>query len=417
MNKDDIKMLVDLARSEKMQSLIKKEKDPNFFVNLTTIKEINPHPNPKVENLLLAKVYDFEVIISKHSEYNKVGSKVVYFPVNSVLPPKIEQALFPPDSKIKLEKSRVKAAKIHKQVSYGLIAPWDKIKEICNLPEYPLETDLQEIINVVKHYPPPKVLNENKPVKEGTPRNKQGENEYFKKYNGCTNLKWVPNVFTEEDSVYITEKIHGSHLRVGFLPIKPKYSFWQKIKKFFGFKVVVDTHEYCYGSNNVQRQNKQSSETFYKKDVYAQAIDKYNLKQILQNHLGYVIYGEIYGPSIQKGYHYGLKNDEVQFVMFDIMEQKEDGQRWLSLQELKDFANKHDIPMVPVLYEGKWNKELAVNLASGNSVFCPSQKVIEGVVVKNSDIFSSFRNKIKIINPEYTMKEATGETTDEQEIE
>ena len=84
-----------------------KKTDPNFKVNLTTIREINPHPNPDVHTLCLAKVYDFDVIISKKSEY-KVGDKVVYFPINSILPADIENFLFPPDSKIKLEKARVK---------------------------------------------------------------------------------------------------------------------------------------------------------------------------------------------------------------------------------------------------------------------------------------------------------------------
>jgi hypothetical protein len=754
-----------------------KQKDPNFKVPVTKILEINPHPNPEVINLQLAKVYDFDVIISKNSNF-KVGSRIVYFPVNSILPHKLETFLFPPDCKIKLEKSRVKAAKIKKCVSYGLICPWEEVRELYSLPEFKDNTDLQDHLNVVKYYPPVRVLTPPKEGREPRVRNKVHENEYFKKYNGCTNLKWVPNVFEETDDVYITEKIHGclqantlitlwdgqkrrikdivnskeevvllgfdknnnpvpskilnwfnngvdknwlsikfdrtglkssgtlfhkiivtpnhkfyfydkkeyieasylkendeisisriektlsseqksvllgkllgdgslinnsiqfghkiehepyllytlaclgeiagnqgknvtsgygtemcrgrsksfeiitktflpfynengvkiipksivldpislafwymddgslthtelqqdranfavcgfdkdsvdnlvfalkkllnnedvvayeadgynrirlnknaanimfemirpyipdimqyklpknmrgdnveplipeelnmiivekrrifsiekidtslfpkfnwskfdletethnfvanniivhnSNLRVGWLPYEHKLSLWQKIKKFFGINLDIPTHEYCYGSNNVQRQNKSESETYYGTDVYARIIKNYNLKDISKRWPGYVFYGEIYGPTIQKGYGYGLKNDEIQFVLFDILEQKKDSERWLSYNEVADFCDLYGIPRVPLLYRGKWNKELAVNLAKGNSIFCPEQKVIEGVVVKHDNVFDLSRAKIKIINPEYTMKEATGETTDEQEIE
>ena len=386
-----------------------KEKDPNFKVNLTTIREINPHPNPDVHSLCLAKIYDFDVIISSKSDY-KVGDKVVYFPVNSILPSIIENFMFPPDSRVKLQKSRVKASRIQKFVSQGLIAKWKDIKELYSLKELSLETDLQDKINVVKYVPPSyTTISENLKNRSGKHRKvKSYDNPSFKSYNGCVNLKWTPFVFTDDQEVYITEKIHGTNFRCGWLPFKA-HGLWEKIKQFFGLNPKI---EFCYGSNNVQRQKRQESSTWYKEDVYAEATQKYNLKEVMKNYIGYVLYGEIYGPTIQKGYSYGIGADQRNLVVFDIFDSLK--KEWLTLSELKEFCSKHSLQFVPILYEGKWNKDIAINLAKGNSVLSASQKVIEGVVVKNKDITSLNRNKIKIINPDYLMKEASGETSDFQ---
>jgi RNA ligase (TIGR02306 family) len=386
-----------------------KEKDPNFKVNLTTIREINPHPNPDVHSLLLAKVYDFDVIISNKSGF-KVGDKVVYFPVNSILPFTIENFLFPPDSKIKLDKSRIKAIKIQKFVSQGLISPWDSIKELYSLTDLPLETDLQEKINVKKHNPHQPISVSGGPNNQPTKKEKFHENKHFHSYNGCTNLKWEPYAFSEDDEVYITEKIHGSNFRCGWVPYKPK-TFWEKIKTFFK---MSPKHEFCYGSNNVQRQRRQNSPTWYKEDIYGEMVYTHDLKDKCKEKLGYIIYGEIYGPSVQKGYHYGLKDSMRRLVVFDILHQTENESRWLSLDEVLDFCKEYNLNYVPVLYRGKWNKDIAVKLATGDSVFCPSQKTIEGVVAKHSNVFTTNRKKIKIINPDYLIKEASGETSDFQ---
>lgn len=388
-------------------------KDPNFKVPITTILNILPHPNPDVHSLVIAKIYDFDVIISNKSGY-KVGERVVYFPVNSILPAKIENFIFPPDSKIKLEKSRVKAVRIQKFVSQGLIVKWEDIKTLLELPNFKNETDMQEILHVVKYYPPATIVSNNSP-KQKKPRNKPLENPYFKEYNGCTNIKWEPYAFEENDSVYITEKIHGSNWRAGYLPLQPR-NLWQKIvykiHRFFSGK---EKYEFCYGSNTVQRQHKRDSTTFYSKDVYMQMVEKYNLEAKLKEHPGIVLYGEIYGPTIQKGYHYGLKNTDIDLVIFDVMEQSKDDQRWFDLDSAKNFTEMLGLKFVPVLYEGKWNKDYAVAFATGNSVFCKEQKTIEGVVVKNANIVSLNRKKIKVINPDYLMKESTGETTDATE--
>lgn len=388
------------------------KKDPNFKVCKTKILKIAPHPNPVVERLLIATVYGFEVVIGKNSGYN-VGQDVIYFPENSVLPAKIENYLFPIDAKIKLTKARIRACRIQKFVSQGMIAPFSEIATLCNLGEVASDTDLSDLLDVVKYYPPSFVANQPKEQKDQKVRNKPKTNHYFKEYNGCTNIKWEPHAFTEDNVVWISEKIHGSNWRAGYLPNEPT-TFKGKLFKFLR---LTSAYEFCYGSNTVQRQKKTKSPTWYGADIYAEMAHKYKIKEKLKDYPGYVLYGEIYGPGVQKGYHYGLEEGQRDLVIFDVLVQSKKDQNWLSRKNAEDFCAKLGLKFVPVLYEGPWNKEIAEGFVGGNSVFAPTQKVREGIVVKNDDILTLHRKKIKIINPEYTMKEANDETTDHQEIE
>ncbi len=401
--------------------------DPNFKVPITKVLKIEPHPNPEVLRLEIATVYGFQVIIGKGNY--KIGDKVVYLPINSILPGDIENFLFPPDAKVKLEKSRLKAAKIRGFVSQGMIAPWEDIKKLCNLDEYDLETDIQEELRVFKYYPPSRIRTQTPADPNKKPRNKPHENQYFKQYKGCVNIKWEPNAFSEENDVWISEKIHGSNFRCGWLPFtppeappEPVLTKWQKLKKtvkgFFKKEVppvpvVWPEFEFCFGSNTVQRQHKLETPTWYGKDIYMQMCEKYNLKEKLKNFPGLVVFGEIYGPTVQKGYHYGLQNDDKDLILFDIMMQSKTDTNWMSCDLASVFSKEIlGVQFVPVLYKGKFNNKVVEELTKGNSAFCPEQKVREGIVIKNNDILNLNRKKIKVINPDYLMKEADGETSD-----
>src|SRR6185503_224521 len=105
-----------------------------------------------------------------------------------------------------------------------------------------------------------------------------------------------------------------------------------------------------------------------------------------------IIFGEIVGPGIQKGYAYGLK--EHKFVLFDVKRVLSDGsQEWLDPEAVKMFAIQRGFEMVPELYAGPYNKEFIQTLATGARVFDPNEKVREGAVLKARDEYSVNGNK------------------------
>lgn len=223
-------------------------------------------------------------------------------------------------------------------------------------------------------------------------------NPNFHSYYKFPNSKNVPDMFTEEDDIVITNKIHGTNARYGVVK-KSRLSIIDRIKKFFGNKWV--DYDFVYGSNSVEKGS--SSQGFYFTDVWRTIGDNIKIKDRLWTLLkktanphiikeGIIIYGEIYGKGIQKYYDYG--NDNLQIAFFDI---KFDGE-YVNNDEFISITDSINLPRVPLLYKGKFNLDKIKEFQ--NNRFIPNSKIPEeGVVVKH---ISGDRSKIaKWINPAY----------------
>jgi hypothetical protein len=206
-------------------------------------------------------------------------------------------------------------------------------------------------------------------------------------------------MFTEEDLVEITRKIHGTNARYGIVK-KKKISIWDKVKRFFGNEFVE--YEYVYGSHNVEKGS--DSQGFYDTDVWRTVAENYEIREKLWSLFkqykdyynieeGIVIYGEIYGEGIQKNYDYGL--DGIRFAGFDVTI---NGGYCDSVRTRDIFFNVLELPYVPTLYAGPWSQEIQDQYVFNN--FIEGTKVPhEGIVIKHVD---GERNKVaKVINPDY----------------
>lgn len=157
-------------------------------------------------------------------------------------------------------------------------------------------------------------------------------------------------------------------------------TFGNILFKFIKGKLgLLSEYENCYGSNNVELTNKFSHSGFYKTDIYIRAIQECDgFNKIKNNEL---IYGEVIGEGIQKNYHYGHKTPH--FVLFDVKIFEIDGSwKWLNPDEVIVFAKERGFDLVPILYNGPYNRDLAYSLSNGPSVYYPEHKVREGIVIK-----------------------------------
>ena len=95
------------------------------------------------------------------------------------------------------------------------------------------------------------------------------------------------------------------------------------------------------------------------------------------NNPGTVLYGEVFGPNIQQGFHYGLKSGQMGFVVFDILRKG----HWVPNS---DFSREEfqGLNFVPTLYTGANNAEVIRSLAEENESFNGAGHIREGVVVK-----------------------------------
>lgn len=375
-----------------------------FKTCFTPILSINPHPNPKVERLEVATVYGFQVIIGKGKHLP--GDFLLYVPVDSILPADLEALVFPEGSKIKLHNSRVKQIRIQQFPSQGMLIEVETIRKLLeqrglrSVMDFKLNHDYQELLGIKKYEPP--VPEFQKPGNKTT-RNKPLENSNFHKYNGIDNLKWFPDLFKEDEEVVIQEKLHGSNCRAGIVPTQAN-TLWKKLKKLVG---MLPSHEFVYGSNNVELTNRSGYKGYYGQDVYGAVLAKVEAKDKIKP--GEQIFGELIGPGIQKGYDYGHK--EHAFVLFDVKAQQEDGSwKWLSPEEVSVYAYLRGFETVPVLYDGLYNKAVANELVGGPSSYDSNTKVREGIVIKSKNKYhdpmcANNKRVLKNINPAYLDKD------------
>ena len=349
------------------------------------IGEIRPIEG--ADNIELAIVNGWHAI-TKKGQHN-VDEQVIIATTDAVIPLSISDELGVTGYLRKGQ--RVRTVKLRGVYSECLIMPLDLLVFINNIND---GDDMMEMLGVIKYEPPVKMVE----MSVGGRKFKYHQNPNFHVYYKFPNLKNVPELFTEEDRVSITRKLHGTNARYGIVR-KKNLSLWDRVRKFFGNKWVE--FEYVYGSHNVEKGS--DSQGFYSTDVWRTIADEYKIKEKLWEYVkeyfipqhfgsGIVIYGEIYGHGIQKNYDYGLK--DIKFAGFDI---EIDG-KYQTFSNEQGIFDTLDLPKVELLYFGLWDKGTQDRFVFNN--FIEGTKVPhEGIVVKD---LSGERHKVaKVINPDY----------------
>ena len=332
--------------------------------------------------------------ITKKGEF-KEGDLTIIATTDAVIPEKLSE-LMGVTSYLR-KGNRVRTVKLRGVYSECLIIPTKYLSGNLTMGDYDLieeGRDCMEFLGITKYEPPVKQIQ----LASGR-KIKWRDNQNFHIYYKFPNLKNVDGMFTPEDEVQITRKIHGTNARYGIVK-KGKLSFWDKVKKFFRIANEWIDYEYIYGSHNCEKGS--DSQGFYSTDVWRTIAEKYDIKNKLWQEAkrqgselgeGLILYGEIYGAGIQKNYTYGL--EDIQFAAFDI---KIDGEYCATEVTQVITEDILQLPHVEVLYEGKWDQEIQDEYTFNN--FIEGTKVPhEGIVIK---IISGERNKVaKVINPDY----------------
>jgi len=291
---------------------------------------------------------------------------------------------------------RVRTVKLRGIYSECLIIPTHYAKGRLTMgnPDLKEGQDMMQALEIFKYEPPVKQIQ----LSSGR-KVRYHENPNFQIYNKFPNMKNVIGMFTEEDEVQITRKIHGTNARFGIVK-KKRLSILDRIKKFFGNQWIE--YEYAVGSHNVEKGS--DSQGFYDTNVWYDIAFKYDIKNKLWDFVklfcspeslgqGFIIYGEIYGAGIQKNYEYGLK--DIQLVIFDCQENG----KYLEVSDASAVTRiLLGLPYVEVLYDGLWSQEIQDKFTFNN--FIEGTKVPhEGIVIKH---VSGDRRKVaKVINPDY----------------
>jgi RNA ligase (TIGR02306 family) len=359
----------------------------DLIVEVCKVDNVIKHPNADKLSIVTVKGWQCIVSLNQYKE----GDLVVYCPPDSIIPPALIEIY-------KLEflkkNGKVGTIKLRGIVSQGLI-----LNVGPELGCYKCGENVAEKLGITKWEPPEPGFSLGKPKEKisdywvkyinkeitlrrlifkslgiiktnCTPRSKNKLNPYFDKYTDIQNIKHFPTLFKDGEMVVITEKIHGSNFRAGRLK-RGTHNIWRRFLNLF-----TDKYEFVYGSHNVQKKLF-GGKGYYKEDVYGIIAKRYQLDKILPDDC--IVYGEIYGCGIQD-LTYGKVN-EIDVVFFDV---KVNGE-YLSWYPLVDFCKKYNLPMVPLLFIGKYTLDTVKGYTEGayvSSKLCP-EEIREGCVTKS----------------------------------
>jgi RNA ligase (TIGR02306 family) len=358
-----------------------------YVAKIDEIKEI-----PGADNIEQAIIGGWSCIVKKGS--HSVDELVICTTTDAVIPEDLSDTLGVTNY---LRKGgRVRTVKLRGVYSECLIIPNKFLHGKTTMGDWDLKegSDCMHIFGIVKYEPPVKQIQ----LASGRKVRYQ-DNPNFHVYYKFPNLKNVPGMFTENDVVEITRKLHGTNARYGIVK-KTKISFLDKVKKFFRLADKWIDYEFVVGSHNVEKGS--DSQGFYDTNVWYEVEKKYEIKKKLWAYVkmwdpeyigdGVILYGEIFGAGIQKGYDYGLK--DIEFAAFDV---KKNGE-YLSAPEAFSVVGFLNLEYVPILYYGYWSQKVQDKYVFNN--FIAATKIPhEGIVIK---IHTGERYKVaKVINPDY----------------
>lgn len=334
--------------------------------------ELEKHSN--ADSLSIAKIKGWQCVV-KTSDFEgvKLGA---YIPIDAELPEKPEWEFMRP------RKFRVKTIKLRGALSQGLLIPAKS--------KWQEGQDVTEELGVKKWEP-------HEQVRLGGDAIPQPEE--FHKYTGVENWKNYPDVIKEGEQVIITEKLHGTNARFG----------------------IINGQFYC-GSHRLARKLVPSEiKSWWQKiyewlippqpftpSIYAKVAHQLDMKKRIES-LGYkndniIVFGEIYGGGVQKGFKYG--HQEPSFRVFDISVNGE----YVSHGEVVNYTARMELEMVPILKGGAFSKE-DLKLADGQSTVENAGHIREGIVIKPITERQEHMGRVilKYVSDDYLLKEKDDE--------
>lgn len=368
--------------------------DTEFSAEVVRITQVLPHPN--ADRLEIARFEmrgigetAYEVVIQKGTA--KPGDLMAYFSVDCVVPtghPDFQFLTKRPDGEGKT-RFRLRAARLRGVFSQGLLVPAPSGCE--------WGAQVADLYGVT-YYRQPEAAGAESPITIGKPKR-----QVFPIY-GVDSLKKLPRLFEEGEPVVITEKIHGTNFRFG----------WVRRKVLgipLGWRFVCGSHRTIKGGRGNH---------YYGEDVWWDAAEKMDLARKTRDYRGYTFYGELYGYTYGgkriQDLTYGRKpEDGPGLAIFDI---RTPNGNWMSPFQREVACADCDLPEVPDVGASKrgvfeciggpeagfpFSARGVLEVSNGPSYLDPGQ-IREGVVVES---IQGPRRKAKFVGEQYlTRKEA-----------
>lgn len=265
---------------------------------IVSIKELRKHPN--ADRLQIATVFGNDVIVGL--DY-KVGQMCVYFPTDGQLSEefcRVNDLVERKDEEgnrcggyLSPTKRNVKAINLRGAKSDGLLLPVTSLAEFTTISDLKVGDQITTLggIEICKKYIPRRKVSGVSIGSGGMKRAKANHAPTFYEHVDTEQLAYHLDAFKPGDIVELTEKLHGTSGRTGYLPVNKQKNrtLLDKILRRPG-KVYTE-YDYVTGTRRVVLDEKHSG-GFYEDNSFRQAMAK---KFEGKLHKGEVAYYEIVG--------------------------------------------------------------------------------------------------------------------------
>ncbi len=185
------------------------------------------------------------------------------------------------------------------------------------------------------------------------PREKRVDEKVFPQHFDSMQWARVDRTFPDNTEVIITQKIHGTSIRVGNVPVARKFSWLDKLAARLGVKVQTTEFSMVYGSRKVVKDaNNPLQQHFYDTDLWTSEGKK--LDGVIPEN--YIVYGELIGwvpnsvSPIQEHYTYDCPPGTCKLFIYRVSHVNAQGTvADLSWDALVDFCESTGLVPVPFL--------------------------------------------------------------------
>ncbi|EKX65154.1 RNA ligase (ATP) [Streptomyces ipomoeae] len=319
-----------------------------------TAEVLTIHEHPNADALELAQVGLYRAVVAKG--VYRTGDTAVYIPEQSVLPAELIEELGLTGRLAGGKSDRVKAVRLRGELSQGIVCRPRALADVDLTAAVTEGTDFAEQLGIVKWVPP-------------IPPTMSGEVESapdLLPWVDIENIQRYPDIFTPGEPVVLTEKLHGSACLVTYFAEDGRV---QVSSKGFGSKSLA---------------LKEDPRNLYWRAVHGHGVTEAaaRLAERLGAHrIG--IFGEVYGAGVQD-LTYGAdgRRDTLGYAVFDVSAEIDGRVRRLDSAELTDLVDGR-LPLVPRLYEGPYDVDRVLEVATGRETVSGRELHLrEGVVIR-----------------------------------
>ncbi|MFI9829960.1 RNA ligase (ATP) [Streptomyces sp. NPDC051913] len=316
-----------------------------------TAEVLTVHDHPNADALELAQVGLYRAVVAKGAY--RTGDAAVYIPEQSVLPAGLIEELGLTGRLAGGNADRVKAVRLRGELSQGIVCRPSALADVDLTRAAADGTDFAERLGITKWVPP-------------IPPTMSGEVESapdLLPWVDIENIQRYPDVFTPGEPVVLTEKLHGSACLLTYLAGEERVYV---SSKGFGAKSLALKED--------------------PRNLYWRAVQGHGVPEVaarLADRLGATrvgIFAEVYGAGVQD-LTYGAdgRRDTLGYAVFDVSAEIDGEVRWLDPAELLDG----ELPLVPRLFEGPYDIERVLEVASGRETVSGRELHLrEGVVIR-----------------------------------